>query len=217
MPEFRASIRIPSEYFDIAAVNQSVEAPDKANAFFGARLNLKVRDDNPDYAALQLGNFMFGGGFLNSRFMTRIRQKDGVSYGGGSNFNAASLDENGMFMAGAIYTPENVEKGFREEIERLLKDSFSTEEVEAAKSSVLQYNKQRRAEDNQLAGTLRNYLFLNHTLAFQENLDKQIAALNAEQVNAAMRKHITPDKISVFKAGDFAKTKAKATELTKPQ
>lgn len=210
--------RIPSEYFDVATVNQSVESPDKANAFFIARLNLKVRDDNPDYAALQLGNFMFGGGFLNSRFLTRIRQKDGVSYGGGSNLNAASLDESGAFSATAIYAPENVEKvekGFREEIARLLKDGFTTEEVEAAKNGMLQYNKQRRAQDNALAGSLRNYLFLNRTMAFDENLDKQIASLTAEQVNAAMRKYVTQDKISVFKAGDFAK--AKAAGAPKPQ
>ncbi len=81
--------------------------------------------------------------------------------------------------------------------------------------NLLQYNKQRRAEDNALAGTLRNYLFLNRPLAFQENLDKQIAALTADQVNAAMRKYVTPDKISVFKAGDFAK--AKAAGATEPQ
>jgi zinc protease len=40
-----------------------LKTPDKANAFFIARLNLKVRDDNPDYAALALGNYMLGGGF----------------------------------------------------------------------------------------------------------------------------------------------------------
>ena len=50
---------------------------------------------------------------------------------------------------------------------------------------------------------------LNRTMTFEENLDKQIAALTAEQVNAAMHKYLTPDKISVFKAGDFAKAKEK--------
>ncbi|CAN5591062.1 pitrilysin family protein [soil metagenome] len=203
--------RIPNEYFDIATVNQLIESPDKANAFFIARLNLKLRDDNPDYAALQLGNFMFGGGFLNSRFLTRIRQKDGVSYGGGSNLSASSLDENGTFFAQAIYAPQNadkVETGFREELARVLKDGFTAEEVAAAKTGFLQYRRQQRAQDNGLAGSLRNQLFLNRTMTFEDNLDKQIAALTAEQINAAMRKYITPDKISIFKAGDFAKVKA---------
>ncbi len=207
--------RIPGEYFDIAAVNQSIESPDKANAFFVARLNLKLRDDNVDYAALQLGNFMFGGGFLNSRFLTRIRQKDGVSYGGGSSFNTSSLDETGTFFATAIYAPQNADKvelGFKEELARVLKDGFTADEVAAAKTGFLQYRKQQRAQDNSLAGSLRNQLFLNRTMTFEENLDKQIAALTAEQINAAMRKYFTPDKISIFKAGDFAKVKAAATQ-----
>lgn len=205
-------VRVPSEYFDIAAVNQAIETPDKANAFFFARLNLKLRDDSPDYAALQLGNFMFGGGFLNSRFLTRIRQKDGVSYGGGSGLNAASLDESGTFFAQAIYAPENVEKvekGFREELDRVLKDGFTAEELEAAKKGFLQNRQQQRAEDRSLVNVLRSQLFLNRTMDFEENLDKQIEALTAEQVNAAFRKYLSPDKISVFKAGDFAKAKAK--------
>lgn len=178
-------------------------------------MNLKLRDDNADFAAMQLGNFMFGGGFLNSRFLTRIRQKDGVSYGGGSQFNASSLDESGSFMAFAIYAPQNVEKvetGFREELARVLKDGFTAEEVEAAKNGFLQYRRQQRAQDNGLVGSLRSQLFTGRTMQFEDNLDKQIAALTADQINAAMRKYITPDKISVFKAGDFAKAKKEATK-----
>ena len=207
--------RIPGEYFDIAAVNQSIESPDKANAFFIARLNLKLRDDNADFAALQLGNFMFGGGFLNSRFLTRIRQKDGVSYGGGSNFNASSLDESGTFLASAIYAPQNADKveiGFKEELARVLKDGFTADEVAAAKNGFLQYRRQQRAQDNSLSGTLRNQLFTGRTMTFEENLDKQIAALTAEQINAAMRKYLSVEKFSIFKSGDFAKVKAAATQ-----
>lgn len=203
--------RIPAQYFDVAAVNQSIETPDKANAFFIARLNLKLRDDNPDYAALTLGDYMFGGGFLNSRFLTRIRQKDGVSYGGGTNLGASSLDETGTFNAFAIYAPQNaekVEKGFREELDRVLKDGFTPQEVEDAKKGYLQQLRQGRTEDFSLAGELRNDLFLNRTLAFDEKYEAQIAALTPEQVNAAFRKYVTPDKITIIKAGDFAKAKA---------
>lgn len=207
--------RVPSQYFDIVPANLSVETPDKANAFFIARLNLKLRDDNPDYAALTLGNYMFGGGFLNSRFLTRIRQKDGVSYGGGSGLNANSLDETGVFTASAIYAPQNVEKvekGFREELDRVLKEGFTAQELEDAKKGYLQKLRQSRTEDFSIAGDLRNDLYLNRTMAFDEAFEKQIANLTVEQVNAAFRKYVTPDKISVFKAGDFAKAKAGAPQ-----
>jgi zinc protease len=209
----KAFQRIPQEYFDIAPGNKSVETPDKANAVFFARLNLKMRDDNPDYAAFTLGNFMLGGGFLNSRLATRIRQKEGLSYGVGSGSSVSSLDESGFYFAQAIYAPQNLDRlqaAFREEIQRVVKDGFTADEVEAAKKGWLLNRQRTRGQDNGLASTLSNYLFLGRTFSWDEELDKKVQALTVGQVNAAMRKYLTPDKISTFVAGDFANAKAKA-------
>lgn len=203
--------RIKGEYRDIAAINKSIETPDKPNAMFVARLNLKVRDDNPDYPALVLGNYMLGGGFLNSRLAVRIRGKEGISYGVGSNFNASSLDETGSFQAFAIYAPENAEKleaAFKDEIAKMLKDGFTADEITEAKNGWLQAQQLSRAQDRELSGRLNNYLFLGRTIAWDATLAESVKNLTAEQIVAAMRKYITADKISIFKAGDFAKAKA---------
>jgi zinc protease len=203
--------RVPSIYKDVAAVNQSLPAPDKANAVFVAGFNFNMRDDNPDYPALVLGNYMLGGGFLNSRLATRIRQKEGLSYGVGSGINVSALDQYGRFTAQAIYAPQNVDKleaAFKDEIARMLKDGFTPEEVEAAKSGYLQGRQVSRAQDNELAGRLNNYLFLGRTLQFDADLEAKIRALTPEQINAAMRKYIDPAKITIIKSGDFAKTAA---------
>jgi zinc protease len=203
--------RIKAEYRDIPVINKAIETPDKANAVFVARLNLKVRDDNPDYPALVLGNYMLGGGFLNSRLAVRIRQKDGLSYGVGSGMNASSLDESGTFQAFAIYAPENGEKleaAFKDEIAKMLKDGFTADEIDQAKNGWLQGQQLSRAQDRELSGRLNNYLFLNRTIAWDAALAESIKNLTAEQIVAAMRKHITADKISIVKAGDFAKAKA---------
>jgi zinc protease len=208
-------VRVPTLFKDVAPVNQSFPTPDKANAFFVAGFNLSMRDDNPDYPALVLGNYMFGGGFLNSRLASRIRQKEGLSYGVGSSFNASALDEAGRFTANAIYAPQNVEKlevAFKEEIARMIKDGFTAEEVEAAKSGWLQSRQVSRAQDNELAGRLNNYLFLNRTLQWDADLEARIRALTPEQINAAMRRHINPSKITIIKAGDFTKNAAAPTK-----
>lgn len=204
----RPFARVARPYQDIASVNKSIETPDKANAFFIAGLNVKLRDDNPDYAALTLGNYMLGGGFLNSRLATRIRQKDGLSYGVGSGFNASSLDESATFNSFAIYAPQNASKleaAFKEEIARALKEGFTAEEIQAAKTGWLQSRQVSRAQDNELVGRLANYLYFNRTLKFDEELENRIATLTPEQITAAMQRHITPDKITIIKAGDFAK------------
>jgi zinc protease len=204
--------RIKNEYRAVAPINKSFETPDKANAVFGARLNLKVRDDNPDYAALSLGNYMLGGGFLNSRLATRIRQKEGLSYGVGSGFFASSLDESGQFSANAIYAPENADKleaAFKDEIAKLLKDGFTAQEIEEAKKGFIQRGQLSRAQDRELSGKLNSYLFLNRTIAWDAELEAKVQSLTAEQINAAMRKYLTPDNITIIKAGDFAKAKEK--------
>ncbi|MCA1593016.1 MAG: insulinase family protein [Acidobacteria bacterium] len=204
--------RVPTLYQDVAAANRSFPTPDKANAFFLAGFNLKLRDDNDDYPALALANYILGGGFLNSRLASRIRQKEGISYGVGSQLSAGALDEAGTFITYAIYAPQNVarlEAAFKEELARALKDGFTAEEIEAAKKGYLQSRQVARAQDSELKGKLASYLFINRTLSFDEAFDRKIAALTPGQINAAVRRHITPDKLVIIKAGDFAKAGAK--------
>ncbi|MFL6211103.1 MAG: M16 family metallopeptidase [Pyrinomonadaceae bacterium] len=207
--------RVPTLLKEVAAVNQTLPAPDKANAVFVAGFNFNMRDDNPDYPALVLGNYMLGGGFLNSRLAARIRQKEGLSYGVGSGITVSALDQYGRFTAQAIYAPQNVDKlevAFKDEIARMLKDGFTPEEVEAAKSGYLQGRQVSRAQDNELAGRLNNYLFLGRTLQFDADLEAKLKALTPEQINVAMRKYIDPAKITIIKSGDFAKTAAAPTK-----
>ncbi len=207
--------RIPNEYFDVAADNKSFETPDKANAFFLARLNIKMRDDNADYAAFTLGNFMLGGGFLNSRLAVRIRQKEGISYGVGSGINISSLDESGIFFANAIYAPQNAAKleiAFKEEIQKVITEGFTAEEFEQARAGWLLSRQRNRGNDGGLTQVLANYLFLNRTFAWDGEIEKKMNSLTVADVNAAMKKFLTPDKIYIFKAGDFANADKKITK-----
>jgi zinc protease len=200
--------RVPQEYKDVSATSITLNTPDKANAFFLAGMNLKVRDDNPDYPALLLGNYMLGGGFLNSRLAVRIRQKEGISYGVGSGLFASALDSTGGFQTFAIYAPENasrLEQAFREEIDRMLKEGFTADEVKAAKTGWLQSRQVGRSQDGQLVNTLGNYAFIGRTLGFDAALEQKVSSLTPDAINTAMRKYIDPTKITIVKAGDFQK------------
>jgi zinc protease len=199
--------RIPRPFQDAAPADNSFEAPDKANAFFLGGENLKVRDDDPDYPALLLGNYIFGGGFLNSRLATRIRQKEGLSYGVGSQFFASPFDESGSFVEYAIYAPQNAGKlraAVEEELASVMKDGFTEAEVKDAKSGYLQARQVGRAQDPELARKLANFLFIGRTMAWDGDLDKKLAALTPADVSAAMKRKIDPAKMTYVKAGDFA-------------
>lgn len=207
----RPYARLVSSYREVTPVNQSFETPDKANAVFLAGQQLNLRDDDPDYPALVLGNYMLGGGFLNSRLAVRLRQKEGLSYGVGSSLSASAQDKVGLFMASAIYAPQNlsrVEAAMADEISRALKEGFTAEEVAAAKSGYLQGQQVNRAQDSFLASRLRSYLHLNRTLVWDAGLEARIQALTAEQIADAMRRRLDPSKLVIVKAGDFAKAAA---------
>src|SRR6266536_2674958 len=207
----RAFERVPRPYKAVEPANQSFETPDKPNAFFIAGLNLNIRDDDPDYPALVLGNYMLGGGFLNSRLALRIRQKEGLSYGVGSQLLASPLDKSGSFTAFAIYAPQNagkLEAAFKEEIARALKDGFTEQELKEARSGYLQSRQVSRAQDAGLARTLAQDLFLKRTLEWDAAFEKKIAALTPGEILEAMHRHVDAAKITIVKAGDFTKAGA---------
>jgi zinc protease len=207
-------------YFDVASTSQKINAPDKANAMLLCGFNMELRDDDPDYPALVMGNYMLGGGFLNSRLATRIRQKEGISYGVGSFMQADPIDKSGSFGSYAIYNPDNSEKliaAYKDEIDKMLKDGFTESELKDAVSGYLQGQNVTRAQDRSLAGKLSSNLFLKRTMKWDADMESKIAALKVEDVNAAMRKWIKSEKISYMQAGDFerkggAKTDAPAAK-----
>jgi len=197
--------RIPARYFDRPAIEEQVATPDKANAVLRAGLNLKLRDDHPDFPALVLGNWLLGGN-SGARLPARIREKEGLSYSTYSFFSAGQLDESGTFGVSAIYAPQNrerVERAVREEIARALKDGFTAAELESARNGLLEARRVARSQDRPLAARLANYLYLGRTFAWDIAFEKRLAALTADEVRAALARHIDPAKISVLKAGDF--------------
>ena len=55
------------------------------------------------------------------------------------------------------------------------------------------------------ASRLSNYLFVKRSFAWDIDFEKKIAALEPAEVNAALRKHIDPARLSVVVAGDLKK------------
>jgi zinc protease len=198
--------RIVHEYTDVAAEDRALETPDKANASLYAGLAMPLGDDDPDYPALALANYILGGG-SNSHLENRIREKEGLSYGVGSFLAASDLDKLGTFGVFAICAPQNmakVETDVREEIERARRDGFTAAEVAAAKSGYLAERELRRTRDGSIAGTLTHYLHTGRTYAWDQAMEARIAALTPAELQAAVERHLDPARLLVMKAGDFA-------------
>ncbi len=190
----------------------TLQAPDKANAFYLAALPLALKDDMPDYVPMVLANAVLGGG-VKSRLFDRLRQKDGISYGAGSALSASAYEAVGMLKLYAMYAPQNLDKlkiGVREELTRLVQDGVTEQELLDAKKSLQEERKIARAQDPALASGLIGQLANGRTMAFAEKLDGLIENTTLAEVNAVLRKHVDPAKFLHVYAGDFAAAGKKA-------
>ncbi|HEX8610740.1 MAG TPA: pitrilysin family protein [Telluria sp.] len=196
----------------VAPLKKTVNLADKENGVVMARLNLDLQVDDPEYPALMLANYIFGDGGLESRLMNRIRQKDGLSYGGGSQLGAGDLDRAGGLSMSAIAAPQNLARldlAMREELARAVTKGFTAGELAAAKSGLLQQRAQNRAEDSVLASGWTSLLYLGKTFDWSERFEQKLTAVSLEQLNAAFRKAVDPAALSVVIAGDQEKAKPK--------
>jgi zinc protease len=196
---------IATSYQKTTAVNLKIETPDKQNATFLAALAFAMSDADPDYPALVLANYMFGGS-ITGRAPNRIRNQEGLSYGVGSRFSAPVIGNAARFDGAAISNPQNtpkVEASFRDELAKTLANGFTVDEVAAAKKALREQRMVGRSQDAVLLGLIATREEFDRTLAWDAQMDAALEALTVDQVNAAFRRHVSLDQLSIVKAGDF--------------
>ena len=200
--------RILSPYRKIEAANLKIETPDKQNAMSVAGQMFKMSDEDPDYPAMIMANYILGGTF-SARLVTRIRHKEGLSYGVGSQINVPTKDDGATFFAFAISNPENapkVEASFMDEVGLTIKGGFTSEELAAAKKAWAEERIVGRSQDASLAGLLAARARWGRTMTqYDQDLENKVAALTLDQVSAALGKAIAPARFIYVKAGDFKK------------
>ena len=98
-----------------------------------------------------------------------------------------------------------MQEAFKEEIEKVMKDGFTQEELDAARNGWLQSQNVSRSQDRRLTGQLGSNLILDRKMEWSQELEDKIRGLSLKDVNMAMKKHIDHNKMVYVKAGDFAK------------
>jgi zinc protease len=200
---------IPNKFVINKSANEKIRTPDKKNAISLGILNAEVSQSDEDYAALQIAGEILGGGFLNSRIASRLRQQDGVSYaaGGQLSVDAEKNDKNSSILVYAMYAPENTAKvqvGFKEEIDRFIKEGITEEELKVAVASWVQGENVSRAKDGELTNTINNNLYYDRDMMFQKRIEDKATSLTVEDVNKVIKKYFKPlDQWTVVNAGDF--------------
>ena len=201
--------RIIREHFDTPATRIIIDTPDKENATLVARFDFAHNKSDPDSDAMLLANWIFGGSTgLSNRLMMRLRQKDGLSYGVGSIVNIPAFGNAASWNMQAILAPQNLRKAevaLYEEIDRVLKDGFTQQELDEAKKGFIEYRAVNRSQDNLIAYHWVNMMNEGEDWSEAQKRDENVRNMTLEQVNAAFRKMVNRNALTVVLAGDQKK------------
>ncbi len=202
---------IATRHHPVPARRRQIETPDKANASYVARMNIPLNDDHPDYPALLVANRILGGDGMASRLSVRVRQQEGLSYGISSRLSADSSrsgqDDAGSFHIHASSAPENIaqlERMIDEELRRWVREGITESELAETVNSLLLQRQQGRTSDDTIAAMLNTDRYRGRNIEQRIAFEARLRSLGVEEVNAAIKRHIDPDKLSIYTVGDFA-------------
>jgi predicted Zn-dependent peptidase len=185
----------PGVYFIQTAINQG----------YISLGHLGIEDTNPDYFAVQVMNFILGGGSFTSRITTKVRSDEGLSYNQGSRFTY-TWGFPGTF-SGYVQT-KSATVGYAislilKEMERIRKEPVSADEMETAVSYYLE-----SFSDNFQSpqATMSNFAVLEmqgKPMDYYKTYRSKIQGVTKEKVMEVANKSIHPEKMAIMIVGDW--------------
>ncbi|SFP22042.1 zinc protease [Ectopseudomonas composti] len=177
-----------------------IEYPSNQTHLMLAQLGIDRND--PDYAALYLGNQIFGGGGFGTRLMSEVREKRGLTYGVYSGFSA--MQARGPFMIN-LQTRAELSEGTLALVKQLLadylRDGPTQQELDNAKRELAGSFPLSTASNADIVGQLASMGFYDLPLSYLDDFMRDVQNLTTEQVKAAMAKHLAPEALVVVTAG----------------
>ncbi|SEL75497.1 zinc protease [Pseudomonas sp. NFIX51] len=214
LPKGPALAKIPQPSEPEASVGH-IEYPSSQTSLLLAQLGID-RDD-PDYAALSLGNQILGGGGFGTRLMSEVREKRGLTYGVYSGFSP--MQARGPFMIN-LQTRAEMSEGTLKLVQDVLADYLKTgptqKELDDAKRELAGSFPLSTASNADIVGQLGAIGFYNLPLSYLEDFMQQSQSLTVEQVRDVLNKHLSADKIVIVTAGPTVPQKPLPAPTDKP-
>ena len=161
-----------------------------------------IKRGHPDYYALYLGNHILGGSVLTSRLGNIIREQNGLAYSVYSYF--LPLEANGYFLLNLQTKNSQLTKAKNlslEVINNFLQHGISKTELEDAKDNIIGSFPLRIASNKKMLNYLSIIGFYDLPLDYLQTFPEKIAKLSMQEVVAAMRKLIKPERFLMVSVG----------------
>ena len=171
----------------------------QANIIWG---HLGVARKNPDFYALQVLNYILGGGGFSSRLLTNIREKRGLVYSVGSSFDAGL--EPGAFTISLetknLSAGEAVDQVVQE-VERIRTQTVSAAELEDAKSYLIGSFPSKMDSIGKRATLLSYVEFYGLGLDYPWRYPSLIKNLTPEDLKKVSEKYLHPESYLLVVVG----------------
>jgi zinc protease len=166
-----------------------------------------IRRDNPDFFAVEVMNEVFGGGF-SARLFSNIRSKKGLAYSVGGGIGAP-FDYPGVFqlaMSTKASSTAAAIDALYEEIDSLLKNPATPEELARAKDAILNSFVFNFDTKQEVMAERMLYEFYGYPADFLERYRAAIEKVTTDDVARVARAYVHKDKLALLvvgKAQDF--------------
>ncbi len=166
---------------------------------------LGILTSDPDYFAVQVMNEVFGGGFA-ARLFSNVRSKKGLAYSVGGGLGSGFVVP-GLFSVGMQTKSQTVGEAIDalyEEIRGMVSNPATDEEIERAKSAILQSFVFNYDSKGKILGQQMTYAYYGMPADFLERYRANIEKVTKEDVARVARKFIDPSKITLLVVGNPA-------------
>jgi zinc protease len=188
-----------------AAHRQQLVIPmmNKAQADVAYGFTAVTRRD-PDYHALTLMNNVLGQYGLGGRLGDSIRERQGMAYYAFSSFDGNVAE--GPLVIRAGVAPENVDRtvaSIDDEIRTILSGGVTAAELTDAKRYLIGSMPRNLETNSGIASFLHTAEFFGLGLDYDRRLPLLLEAVTLDEVHAATRRILDPDRASVVIAGPY--------------
>ena len=161
-----------------------------------------LRRGDPDFFALQVGNYTLGGGGFVSRLMREVREKRGFAYSVYSGF--MPLEQPGPFQIGLQTRKEQANEALRvvrEVVSGFLAEGPTDEELKAAKQYLSGSFPLRLDSNRKLLDNVAVIGFYGLPLDYLDRYVSNVEQVTAADVRAAFARHVFQDKLATVVVG----------------
>ena len=163
--------------------------------------------NHPDYYAIQVMNYILGGGGFSSRAMDSIRNQSGLAYSVYSYFSAAKSHGTFAFvMQTKNETAEEAIRIARGEIRRMQDQPVGEQELNEAKDYLTGSFPLRLDTNHKVANFLAQVEFFQLGLDYPDRYAELIRKVTSEDVQRVAKQYLHPEKLITVIVGNQKKT-----------